>query len=277
MKHPVIPTVDDPDEVNEAAQLAALKIDKNAAAAAEPSNGPKCPFNHGAEPDLVRLNVIGSTHYKSDDTAGLLEEVGGAQKLTEMTALFYSRMFADPHLDQFVRDHDDPHAERLADWICEKMGGGDIWTQKRATRPHKEVVLAGGHRHVVHDRSSAHAAAWYSPKRAPRDVGEHFKLNDARVWLRLMFWSARDVGLLNNARFSDWYQRFLGHFVRIYESKAVQFIRDSARWSADPKNTQAYINAGNKMPQVHVSYQTALKDLPKEELGQSSAWPYDQE
>ena len=31
---------------------------------------------------------------------------------------------------------------------------------------------------VSHDRSSAHFAAWYSPKRAPEKVGEHFKPED---------------------------------------------------------------------------------------------------
>ena len=60
---------------------------------------------------------------------------------------------------------------------------------------------------VVRDRSSAHFAAWHSPKRDAADVGQHFKLNDARNWLRLMFWSARDVGLMENEFFADWYQR----------------------------------------------------------------------
>lgn len=258
----------DPDEVQETRQLDDSQ-----------GNGPalaRCPFSHNGS-GSVKLNVIDRTHYKSDATAALLEEVGGVAKIREAIELFYSRMFADPHLDQFVRDHDDPHAERLADWIAEKMGGSDEWTQKRRTRPRKEVILAGGFRHVVHDRSSAHAAAWYSPKRPPELVGEHFKLNDARIWLRLMFWSARDVGLLDNQKFGDWYQRFLGHFVRIYESKAVQFVRESARWSESAANISAYTESGNQMPDVHVSYAQALTVLPNDEKPESSDWPYEQD
>ena len=47
-------------------------------------------------------------------------------------------------------------------------------------------VLTGGFRHVcVHvDRSSAHFAAWHSPKREPEKFGQHFKLDDCRVWMR---------------------------------------------------------------------------------------------
>lgn len=83
---------------------------------------------------------------------------------------------------------------------------------------------------VSHDRSSAHFAAWYSPKREPEKVGEHFKpedlrwccfrgvqglirwlwldtslkswmrmmAQDARVWMRLHFWAARETGWLSD-------------------------------------------------------------------------------
>jgi hypothetical protein len=33
-------------------------------------------------------------------------------------------------------------------------------------------------------RSSAHFAAWHSPKREPEKFGLHFKLDDCRVWMR---------------------------------------------------------------------------------------------
>jgi hypothetical protein len=46
----------------------------------------------------------------------------------------------------------------------------------------------------VNDRSSAHFAAWHSPKRPAEDVGVHFQLNDARAWMRLMFWAGREEG-----------------------------------------------------------------------------------
>ena len=66
------------------------------------------------------------------------------------------------HLDAFLREHSDPHGERLGNWIVEKMGGeGDVWTAERRTRPNVAVAVAGGQRVVVNDRSSAHVAAWY--------------------------------------------------------------------------------------------------------------------
>jgi hypothetical protein len=74
---------------------------------------------------------------------------------------------------------------------------------ERAKHP-EVVLLAGGSRHVVHDRSSAHVAAWYSAKRPPHKVGEHFVLEDARVWMRLMFWAARETGLLLLPAFEKW-------------------------------------------------------------------------
>jgi truncated hemoglobin YjbI len=240
----------------------------------------RCPFANGK----VTLNVVGRTHQKSEDTAALLAQIGGSSKLREMIELFYTRMFADPHLEKFVRDTSDPHAERLADWITEKMGGeGDVWTHKRMSRPDHEITLANSMRFVVHDRSSAHFAAWHSPKRDAADVGEHFKLNDARNWLRLMFWSARDVGLMEHAFFANWYQRFLGHFVRIYESTAVEFVKESARWSESPERIAAYVAAGNRMSDIHnISYKAALKQLkPGDRLAnfrnddpRTRGWPY---
>ena len=105
-----------------------------------------------------------------------------------------------------------------ASWIAEKMDPTDpIWTIERQTRPQKVVRLAGGYNHVVvghgegksrthahpdiphpltpshpcttqHDRSSAHVAAWSSVHREAGKEGDHFKLDDSRIWMRLMFW-----------------------------------------------------------------------------------------
>jgi hypothetical protein len=49
--------------------------------------------------------------------------------------------------------------------------------------------------YLVHDRSSAHFAAWHSPKRELDKLGDHFKLDDCRVWLRIHFWACRKAGL----------------------------------------------------------------------------------
>jgi hypothetical protein len=201
-----------------------------------------------------------------------------------------------------VRSHDDPHPTRLADWIVEKMGGeGTPWTRERANRDRTPVAVAGGHHMTVHDRSSAHHAAWMSLKRAPevspvpaaatpsrrptpppisahralrQAVGRHFELDDARVWMRLMFWAAREAGLMAHSRFAEWYTRFIAHFVRVYERAAPPFARESARWSADPGNLARYAEAGNAMPDVEgVTRRAALAQLSAAERD-DAAWPY---
>merc|ERR1719465_150641 len=120
-----------------------------------------------------------------------------------MTSKFYPKMFRDPHLSQFVTDTTEPHPERLADWIAEKMSGAPLWSSKLGERP----------RGVAYDRSSAHYRAWHSPKRTEEAYGRHFKLDDSIVWMRLMFWSAREVGL-DTEPFFSWFVGFISHFVR---------------------------------------------------------------
>merc|ERR1712194_511307 len=55
------------------------------------------------------------------------------------------------------------------------MGDGTPWTQERRTRPQKVMYIEGEKVRVAYDRSSAHVAAWFSPKREPEKVGLHFK------------------------------------------------------------------------------------------------------
>jgi len=123
----------------------------------------------------------------------------------------------------------------------------------------------------VHDRSSAHFAGWHCIKRAePRvtqmgthKVGDRFKLDDARVWMRLHFWACRETGLFAGGRawmqqgkcetatplqleFENWYERFIGHFMRVYERSAPAFARVDSAWSdlrteAGHKNIADYL------------------------------------
>merc|ERR1712187_883981 len=136
---------------------------------------------------------------------------------------------------------------------------------------------------VSFDRSSAHYAAWHSPKREAHKWGQHFKPDDARVWMRLHFWAAREVGLFEPEcrAFMDYYIRFIGHFISIYSSKSPPFARESARWSANSENIQRYLLAGNRMSDViDQPVEEALLTLPQEErfyTGSSAAnplWPY---
>lgn len=218
---------------------------------------------------------------QTSETVELLREIGGGQAILCMIDIFYKKMFQDGYLDQFVHSHDDPHFMRLGNWIIEKMGGeGNVWTNERKQRCPVAVKLPVVGRHVVHDRTSAHIAAWYCPKRSVDDIGKHFKLHDCRVWMRLMFWSAREAGVFNNPTFEGWFIRFIADYIPVYESTAPVFTRESARWSLDPSNLEDYVNSGNLMDESvlgpsrnGVPLQDALRSLPRIEA-QDSNWPY---
>lgn len=244
------------------------------------------PASAGDEPcDALPLNVSRGSHHTSPATAALLSAAGGRSALVRFTNAFYRKAFQDPQLDQFIRSHDDPHGERFASWIAEKMGAGQPWSEERASR---RVCPFHTHGHTLstpHDRSSAHYAAWHSPKRSDAKFGDHFKLDDCRVWMRLHFWAAREVGFYDTPakrRWMDYYVRFIAHFVSVYERTAPPFAREAARWSADPANTAAYLDCGRTMPDVvGVSLNKALATLPPEEreyTGSSARtllWPYE--
>ena len=206
----------------------------------------------------IKLNLDGRTFVGNDDTAALLREVGGGDAIKRLTNLFYPKCFEDAHINKFIQNTNDPHAERLANWIIEKMGGeGKVWTEERRVRSKcpVHVTLGDGSDHVVHDRSSAHYAAWFSPKRPQSEMGQRFKLDDARVWMRLMFWSARECGLFPSTKdsthptktFEDWYHQFIAHFMNIYEHSAVAYVKESSAWSLSEANIQAYLSAGRRM------------------------------
>jgi len=231
------------------------------------------------------MGVVNRSHRANAETRNLVQAIGGLSALRRFTTSFYLKAFADPHLDKFIRSHDDPHGERFATWIAEKMGDGTPWTDERRTRP--ATHLRVGHQivEVSFDRSSAHFAAWHSPKREPHKWGDHFKLDDARVWMRLHFWAARETGMFDTdagRSFMEYYTRFIGHFISIYSSKSPPFTRESLRWSASAQNIQRYLAAGNVMKDViGKPIEAALKELPPSErayTGSSAptpAWPYE--
>jgi len=215
-------------------------------------------------------------HKPNDATRQLLEQVGGRDGLLPATTAFYQLAFRDPVIDSFIREHSDPHGQRFADWIAEKFGDEtEPWTRERATRKTCPFSSRGRTFHTAHDRSSAHYAAWHSPKRDPVKFGKHFKLDDCRIWMRLHFWAFRAVGLFEaSPSFMDYYTKFIAHFVSVYESTAPAFARESARWSANPVNVQAYITAGRRMTDVEgLSYRQAMQQLPQLERDDRE-WPY---
>jgi hypothetical protein len=146
--------------------------------------------------EFIPLNVRNSSHQANADTRRLVRAVG-LPKLREFTEAFYAKVFVDPHLDQFIRRHDDPHGERFALWIAEKFGDGTPWTKERMTRPKDFMRIGRETYEVAHDRSSAHFAAWHSPKREAHKWGQHFKPDDARVWMGLLGkWACSNLSML---------------------------------------------------------------------------------
>jgi len=233
---------------------------------------------------LVPLNVSDGAHRPNQQTRRLLRAIGGLQTLRRFTVLFYQKCEVDPHLDQFIRRHTDPHAERFALWIMEKFGEGTPWTHELRVRKTDRMRIGGQVYEVSYDRSSAHFAAWHSPKRPEDKQGERFKPHDARVWMRLHFWAAREVGLFEpqHSAFMDYYTRFIGNFISVYSSKSPPFTRESARWSADPRNIECYRASGNRMADVlEKPVEEALLGIPVEERvytgsrHHAPAWPYE--
>jgi len=88
-------------------------------------------------------------------------------------------------------------------------------------------------------------------------------------------WAARETGLFQSEAWTDYYVRFIAHFVGVYTHEAVAFARESARWSADPANVERYLASGNVMSDVvGKTRQEAFAHLPFEERAYDFAFPY---
>jgi len=205
----------------------------------------ECPFHkHKANYDPSKVKSPpqltlrgGTTHIISQGSIDLLEDIGGGDVIREICTRFYARAFEDAVLKQFffLDDGAVAHAQRLADWIIEKMGGeGRPWTESGR----------------LGQRQPSHFKAWNSDKRHYRARGDHFKLDDVRIWMRLHFWAVRECGLTNHKPFFTWYKQFIGHFSRVYERQAPAYTEESARWSENDSNLVKYMKLGNFMEDV---------------------------
>ena len=77
-----------------------------------------------SEKKLVKLVVRDSKYIATLETQKLLDEVGGVRALQLMTSIFYQTMFKNPHMEKFfMKTEINLHADRLAFWVAEKMGG----------------------------------------------------------------------------------------------------------------------------------------------------------
>eukprot|EP01038_Epipyxis_sp_PR26KG_P011452 gene11452-15343_t len=194
----------------------------------------KCPFHAHHKPDEYHLNhqtiplIVRDREFKTTKlSANLLADIGGGDRIRELCTRFYARAFLDSKLKEFFFEDDGAvaHGKRLADWIIQKMGGeGTPWSDSGRWGM----------------RQPSHYKAWNNSKRDPSVRGDHFKLDDARVWMRLNFWAARECGLHEHDAFWKWYIEFIEHFIAVYERTAPIFAADDAEWSADPNNTIRY-------------------------------------
>ena len=184
-------------EVQPAAQVARVSDDATALRSTECFNG---------------------RHRANRDTANLAYAVGGIAKFREMTNTFYNKAFQDTQLDPSFRDRSDPHGERFATWIAEKMGLGSPWSDERRTRT-TCPFQSKGHTFETARQIIVSLCSLAFAERSDEKWGRHFKLDDCRVWMRLHFWSAREVGMFNSCpEFMDYYVRFIS-ILSVYMSE----------------------------------------------------------
>ncbi|KNC79857.1 hypothetical protein SARC_07764 [Sphaeroforma arctica JP610] len=167
-------------------------------------------------------------------TSYLLQEIGGKEAMVKMVTRFYEHAFKDKLLDTFIMNHNDPHGERLGLWLADKMGDIGVWSNHRPT----------------YARQMAHHRSWYSHKRAAEDMGNSFQLKDCVVWMRLMFWSARQEGLMENVHFREWFIFAITLAIRVYEYTAPPHTRACADWSLKQENIRLYQQNGYSMPDL---------------------------
>jgi len=154
-----------------------------------------------------------------------------------MTTRFYAHVMEDQTISKFLFEDDcaASHGQRLGDWFIEHMGGeGTPWSDSGRY----------GLRQPMHNR------AWMSKRRSEEDKGTRFKLDDCRIWMRLMFWSAREIGLHKHEGFMDRYVSFIQHMIGIYERSAPQYTRRDAKWSKNSRNIEEYKKNGYLMKDV---------------------------
>eukprot|EP00986_Skeletonema_menzelii_P004869 scaffold1698_cov149-Skeletonema_menzelii.AAC.32 len=200
----------------------------------------------------LKMGGNGRTHTSTKASAALIHEIGGLPTLEQMTTHFYSNAFLDSTLDNFIRSHGDPHAERFARWIHQKLTGSSVWDEERASRSSRPGILLLSMivlRHML--LRGIHPSVLRK------------KLVGISSWMNA------------DPSFTDYYIRFIGHFINVYENTAPTFARDSARWSANPKNIQEYIDNGRTMNDVlGLTLGQALSQIPVEEAD-DNVWPYE--
>ncbi len=78
---------------------------------------------------------------------------GGAAGMRRLTDAFYRLVFADDLLGPLFHDHGDHHADRLAMWLTELLGGPAEHTEHRGGFD----VMKGAHQNLQITRAAARA------------------------------------------------------------------------------------------------------------------------
>lgn len=173
-------------------------------------------------------------------TRYLAREIG-LSKLVKLCDRFYAHCFLTPSIDQFIRDHHDPHGERLGKWLYEMMDASScVWSDDLKTRDKQPVETSAGPV-TVRDRQSAHFAAWFCTKRAKAESGKRFSCGDCVVWMRLFGLAAREEGLMEHMQFLSFVESFLDRFIGFYNSSAAAHVQASLAWSADRETVARYL------------------------------------
>lgn len=171
----------------------------------------------------------------SRKTKQMIKELG-EDGITAMVTAFYELVFKDKRLDPFIVDHSQP--QFLAPWIIEQMTGEPRWSSQRPP----------------YARQMAHGEAWHSHRRPAKDRGKHFDVIDCRAWMRLHFLACRETGLFEQCEaFEQWYPKFIGSFIGIYDHRAPQFAQADADWSLVPSKVAAYRKA-RTFPDLHAQH-----------------------
>ena len=185
----------------------------------------KCPFHKQRHEKALNSSNKEKIYYTDE----LLSNIGGGDKIRQMCTRFYAHVFEDQTISKFmfVDDCAAAHGQRLGDWFIERMGGeGTPWSDSGR----------------YGKRQSSHFRAWHSSKRPAEERGRRFKVDDCRIWMRLMFWSMREVGLDKNPNFTEWFVSVIERFIGIYERRAPQYARKDFAWSEKKKNIDTYIS-----------------------------------
>lgn len=163
------------------------------------------------------------------DSRLVFAEIGGLDALVAFFNRFYQLLFADADLATFVTDQNEPHGERFAHWLAEKMSGEPLWS--------RDLGREGM-------RSPSHAKAWACPHRAEARRGDRFKVHDCRQWMRLNFLALRETGLHKSANFCKWYRAFIFHFIAVYERKAPAYVGEAWQWARNKRAVARYVASG---------------------------------